>query len=54
MFLLYMALFVLGFYLFGLGMTIESGYVFTAGILAVSAALALVLHLPAARERHDR
>ncbi len=50
---LYMVLFLLGFYLFGLGMTLESGLIFTAGILSVSAALALLLHLPAARERHD-
>ncbi len=55
MFIVYMVLFLGGFYLFGLSFAIESmqGLVFTLGLLAVSAALALCLHLPAAKERHD-
>lgn len=55
MFIVYSVLFVLGLYLFGLSFNLESmqGVVFTLGLLSVSAALALCLHLPAAKERHD-
>jgi len=55
MFVVYMLMFLAGFYLFGLAFTITSmqGLVFVLGLLLVSGALALCLHLPAAKERHD-
>lgn len=55
MFIVYVVLFLGGFYLFGLAFTLTSmqGLVFVLGLLAVSAAFALCLHLPAAKERHD-
>ncbi|MCR2811862.1 hypothetical protein NQ166_07575 [Microbacterium sp. zg.Y1090] len=49
MFIVYSILFLLGFYLFGLAFLLDSGLsplVFVGGVLAVSAALALVVHGP--------
>jgi hypothetical protein len=44
MFIVYMVLFLGGFYLFGLAFNVEAfqGLIFTAGILAVSLALGLM------------
>jgi len=53
MFLLYAVLFVLGFYLFGLGITAGSALIFVGGLLSVSLAVALLFHLPAASERRE-
>jgi len=53
MFIVYMVLFLLGFYLFGLAFTVESGLVFVAGLLSVSLAVALLLHLPGTEQRRD-
>ncbi|MGZ0712729.1 hypothetical protein ACWPKO_30755 (plasmid) [Coraliomargarita sp. W4R53] len=46
MFVVYMVLFLAGFYLFGAAFSAESfqGLIFTAGILSVSLAVAIVLH----------
>jgi hypothetical protein len=46
MFIVYMVLFLGGFYLFGAAFNVEGweGLIFTAGILSVSLALGLVFH----------
>ena len=46
LFAMYLVLFLVGFYLFGLAFTVEAwqGLIFTAGVLSVSLALALLLH----------
>lgn len=46
MFVLYLVLFLGGFYLFGAAFTAEAwqGLIFTGGILAVSLAVALLFH----------
>ncbi|SBS75161.1 hypothetical protein [uncultured Microbacterium sp.] len=57
MFIVYLVLFLLGFYLFGLAFAIDSdpsGYIFVAGILSVSLAVALLFHLPSAADRSKR
>jgi len=55
MFILYAVLFLLGFYLFGLSFAIDttpvSGFIFFGGVLAVSAALALMVHAPGTARR---
>ncbi|MCR2792690.1 hypothetical protein NQ156_06375 [Microbacterium sp. zg.Y625] len=54
---LYAVLFLLGFYLFGLSFAIDttpvSGFVFAAGVIAVSLALALMVHAPGTARRED-
>ncbi|MCR2800863.1 hypothetical protein QNO21_05985 [Microbacterium sp. zg-Y818] len=53
---LYVVLFLLGFYLFGLSFAIDSdpsGFIFAAGIIAVSLALALMVHAPGTARRQD-
>ena len=46
LFALYLVLFLAGFWLFGISFTAESfqGLIFTAGILSVSLAVALLFH----------
>ena len=46
LYILYLLLFVGGFYLFGAAFTAEAwqGLIFTAGVIAVSLALGLLLH----------
>ena len=46
LYILYLLLFLGGFYLFGAAFTVDAwqGLIFTGGILAVSLALALCLH----------
>lgn len=48
MIVVYMALFLVGFWLFGLSFTVDSwqSVIFVAGILSVCAALALCVHGP--------
>jgi len=53
MFIVFMVLFALGIYLFGLGMSAGSALIFLAGMLSFGVSVALLFHLPAARERHD-
>ncbi|MFT4214937.1 MAG: hypothetical protein QM622_09200 [Microbacterium sp.] len=53
MFVLYLLLFIAGMYLLGLGMTVASAWVFIAGLLLFSLAVAMLFHLPAASERRD-
>ncbi len=56
MFILYSALFLLGFYLFGLSFAIDagpSGLIFAAGVISVSLALALMVHAPGTARRKD-
>lgn len=57
MFIVYMVLFLLGFYLFGLAFAIDSdpsGYIFFAGLLSVSLAVGLLFHRPSSAERSKR
>jgi hypothetical protein len=46
LFALYVVLFLVGFYLFGMAFTAEAwqGLIFTAGILSVSLAVGLLFH----------
>lgn len=52
MIIVYMALFFVGFWLFGLSFTVDAwqSVIFVAGVLSVCAALALVVHGPGRAE----
>lgn len=46
MFIVFMVLFLLGLYLFGLGMSMGSALIFVGGLLAVCLSVAMLFYLP--------
>lgn len=51
MFFVFMVLFLAGLYLFGVGITIESAWVFIAGLVAVCVSVGMLFHLPSDTKR---